>query len=355
MQSRGKWPFASSRSAVVRRRVGAGFPGRAFGARHPLPAVASIARPPVAAKPQSAIPTRPGRVATAAPRRGRDHDEKRYRRRPGLLDFIPWERGLETKGGSPMRYRRDAGKSGSTIWRLALAALVIFLIERDYSPSLAPAQSSAGLLLVLAFDVSASVNDAEFELQRAGTAAALSDPAVRAAVRDTPGGIAIAVVQWSSVRQQAEAIGWSRLIDDAALEAYARAVAEMPRRLSGGGTMIHGGLDFAAAMFADAPVAGRRRVIDLSANGIADDQEKMRRSRHRILEKGILINGLAIEEDDKRLTRYFRETVIGGPGAFVVTADDFDDFEKAMRIKLLREIRPPPIAAAPRTREGRGG
>ena len=87
-----------------------------------------------------------------------------------------------------------------------------------------------------------------------------------------------------------------------------------------------------------APRTARRRVIDLAGNGRTDDLEKMLATRDRLLADGVVINALAIEEDDDELTRYYLRELAGGPGAFVVTADEFKDFTEAMQIKLYREI-----------------
>jgi hypothetical protein len=203
------------------------------------------------------------------------------------------------------------------------------------------------LHLVLAIDVSASVNDAEFDLQRSGSAAALRSPAVGAAVAQAPGGIAIAIVQWSSITQQALGLDWVTLSSRAETRAYADTVAAMPRRLPGGGTMIHAGLEFAADMLRSAPGTARRRVIDLSGNGEADDLDQLHETRARLVRDGVVINALAIEElKYKDLTRHFRRHVMAGEGAFVITADGFEDVARAMKIKLLREISGPSVAGA---------
>jgi hypothetical protein len=200
------------------------------------------------------------------------------------------------------------------------------------------AASQVELELVLAIDVSASVNDEEFALQRAGTAAAFRDPQVQQAVERSPGGIVVTVFQWASQGYQRVAIPWRHLEDAAALEAYAGEVAQMPRLISGGGTMIHTALAFAQNLFASSPLSGRRRVIDLAGNGEADDLPALLDVRDRIVAQGTVINALAIEELQADLTSYFRVNLIGGPGAFVETAEDFHDFVRAMRLKLLREI-----------------
>ena len=215
----------------------------------------------------------------------------------------------------------------------ALLAAAFFIMAQ-----VSHGQEQMELHLVLAFDVSASVNDVEFNLQRRGTADALRAPSVKSAISNAQGGIAVAIVQWSSSTRQALGLDWVELHSVMDTERYADAVDEMPRRLPGGGTMIHAGLEFAAQMFETAPRTARRRVIDLAGNGRTDDLEKMLATRDRLLADGVVINALAIEEDDDELTRYYLRELAGGPGAFVVTADEFKDFTEAMQIKLYREI-----------------
>lgn len=204
--------------------------------------------------------------------------------------------------------------------------------------SLSTAQDRVELQLVLAFDVSASVNDVEFDLQRSGTAAALRTASIAAAIEAAPGGVAISIIQWSSVTRQAIGLDWVLLQDRNEVAAYAETVNVMPRRLSGGGTMIHSGLDFAERMFATAPGTARRRVIDLAGNGRTDDLDRLAETRDRLRRAGITINGLAIEELNNDLTSYFHAHLISGPGAFVVSADEFEDIAEAMQIKLYMEI-----------------
>lgn len=211
----------------------------------------------------------------------------------------------------------------------------------------ATAQSSGKpiveLELVLAIDLSASVNDAEYDLQRQGTAEAFRDPDVIDAITVQPDGIAVVAVQWASQKYQRVALPWRvlRTVDD--ILAYADEVAVMPRTLPGGGTSMSGGLWYAGTMFGESPVTGRRRVVDMAANGIADDFEEMRKMRQKLLDAGIIVNGLAIEELQQNLTKYFQEFVIGGPNSFVQTCWSFQDFREAMRIKLIREIGGPPV------------
>jgi len=200
------------------------------------------------------------------------------------------------------------------------------------------------LELVLAIDLSASVNDAEYDLQRQGTAEALRDPDVQAAILSHAEGIAVSGVQWASLKYQRIAIPWTRLRSREDIDAFADVFETLPRLLPGGGTSITGGLSFSARMFASSPVIGRRRVIDIAANGRADNLVEMQKVRGVIVESGIVINALAIEELKDDLTKYFHQYVIGGHGSFVQTAWSFEDFRQAMRAKLLREIGTPRLS-----------
>lgn len=220
---------------------------------------------------------------------------------------------------------------------------IVALVMLSLTPALAlaPAPAAASpveLELVLAVDVSASVNDDEYALQRLGTAAAFRDPDVQRAVSVAPGGIAVTVFHWASQGYQVVAIPWTRLQSRESLHAFANELERMPRKISGGGTTMHAALAFAHRLFGDSPVTGRRQVIDLAANGESDNIPATLEVRDGIVGSGVVINGLAIEELKADLTSFFRNHVIGGPGAFVETAWDFHDFARAMRRKLIREI-----------------
>ncbi len=238
-------------------------------------------------------------------------------------------------------WRRRFGVSEGAS-RLVAAVLFLFagLILSVRAPGTS-AQDNSHLNLVLAVDVSASVNDQEFGLQRTGIAVALRDPAVQAAITRAPGGINIAIVQWASIGHQAVALDWTHLREKRDIDALAEIITVMPRRLAGGNTMIHAGVEFAAEMLNQAPRPAVRQVIDVSGNGHADNVPLLEETRDRLIAKGIVINGLAIEEDPLDITRHFRRHLIGGPGAFVITAQDFPDFARAMRLKFLREIDAP--------------
>lgn len=221
--------------------------------------------------------------------------------------------------------------------RVLLAALLTPLaLRRPWAQLIG--KPPVELDLVMAIDLSASVNDAEYDLQRQGTAEAFRDPDAIEAIVSQPDGIAVVAVQWASAKYQRVAVPWRVLRTAEDILAYADEVEVMPRTLPGGGTSISGGLIYAGTMFAYSPVYGRRRVVDMAANGIADNYENMREARDKLLDAGIIINGLAIEELRQNLTKYFQEFVIGGPNSFVQTCWSFEDFREAMRVKLIREI-----------------
>lgn len=233
---------------------------------------------------------------------------------------------------------RDPLPAGRGLARIRSALWLALIVLGCGTLRPAMAQDVFELHLVLAFDVSASVNDTEFALQRDGTARAFDDDTVRRAIRNAPGGIAVSVIQWSSIRQQAMGLDWMVLRTEADIDLFSNAIAIMPRHLPGGGTMIHSGLEFASRQLDTAPGVARRRVIDLSGNGRADDPDLLLDMRDRLVRDGVVINGLAVHEDISNLDTYFRNNVIGGAGAFVMTARNHDDFFEAMRLKLHREI-----------------
>lgn len=222
-----------------------------------------------------------------------------------------------------------------------IAACVLF----GALPASARAQQPVDLQLVLAVDVSASIDADEYDLQLAGLAKAFRDPVVQHAVRRTGSkGIAVAVVQWAGPDEQVRAIDWTLLRTPGDLTILAERIAAMPRAFSGD-TRIGPAIAFAARTIADSPYRGKRRVIDVSGDGGAESLGMTRDARDRAVASGIVINGLPIEADVLDLADFYRRHVIGGKNAFVEPADDFADFARAMRIKLIREIGDRPLAA----------
>lgn len=197
--------------------------------------------------------------------------------------------------------------------------------------------------LVLAVDSSGSVSFREFELQAVGIARALRDPEVIEAIeRWTPNGIAVSVVHWSGRRQQLVAVDWTRVGDRTSLQALATRIEAM-RRTMLGETAIGDLLRFAIEHFGRGSFRGARRIVDVSGDGKSNAGVAPSPVRDAAAAAGITINGLAILNDDLTVDLYYADHVIGGPDAFVMTARDYRDFARAMRLKLLQEIRGAPL------------
>ena len=201
------------------------------------------------------------------------------------------------------------------------------------------AQETVDLELVLALDCSYSVDDREFGLQTLGLAKAFLDPRIVAAIQAGPkGAIAVTVVQWSSFEHQVQAMPWRVVLDAGSATAVAERLISMPRLAAEGSTSIASALDFSAKTFALNPAKGKRRVIDVSADGRNNNGGAVVDARDRALARGITVNGLAILNETETLNYYFELYVIGGADAFVAKAEDYDDYVDAIRRKILREI-----------------
>ncbi len=195
------------------------------------------------------------------------------------------------------------------------------------------------LELVLAVDASASVRYGEYSLQMRGLAAAFRDPAVAAAIRaGTPGGLAVSLVQWSGVDAQAVLVDWALVEDPASAAAFADRIDAAPRGVRAGGTALGDAVLFGLAVLAANGFQGRRRVIDVSGDGRANVGTAPALARGRAVAAGVTVNGLAILDEEADLDRYYADNLIGGPGAFLQTADDSADFARAIRRKLITEI-----------------
>lgn len=193
--------------------------------------------------------------------------------------------------------------------------------------------------LLLSIDVSGSIDRGDYRLQTEGLAAALSDPEVAEAL--VKGQVALAVVQWSGVDQQALVLPWQRMLADRDVQRFAARAAAIPRAFSGSDTAVGQGLRFATAQFA-AVSDCRRKVIDVSGDGQENAGFTDSRARGEAMEAGLEINAIAIEEPGPAvpITTYFRNWIIT-PGGFVVTARGLQDYAETLRLKLLRELTKP--------------
>jgi hypothetical protein len=200
-------------------------------------------------------------------------------------------------------------------------------------------EQAVDLELVLAVDCSRSIDDSEFALQVEGYAAAFRHPAVLAAIQSgARRSIAVTYVQWAGPFLQNQAVGWTLINDGESALEFADRFEAAPRAFYGGGTSLSGVIDYAKTLFPKSGYSGRRRVIDISGDGINNSGRMATSARDDAVREGITINGLAILTEVGGLDNYFRETIMGGEGAFVLAAEDFASFAQAILNKLIREI-----------------
>lgn len=194
--------------------------------------------------------------------------------------------------------------------------------------------------IVFSVDSSGSIDDGEFALQRQGYARALLHPEVQKAIRNGPAkSIAISFVEWSGPEIFTVVLGWTRITGLQDAEAVAAKLTAAPRTIFGGGTSLGGAIRRGIDMLAALPFDATRRVIDVSGDGPNNRGDIPPPARDRAVAAGITVNGLAILDFDDGLATYFENRVIGGPGAFVIGVDGFEDFAEAVRKKLVRELR----------------
>ncbi|MGH7114908.1 MAG: DUF1194 domain-containing protein [Stellaceae bacterium] len=217
-------------------------------------------------------------------------------------------------------------------------------------PGAGPHAPGVGLEVVLAADVSRSIDDGEFELQRKGYAAALTDPSVLKAIRaNRIGAIAVCFVEWSGEEDQQVVLGWTEIRDAEDGGGAAATILKAPRSFTGR-TSISAAIDFAKAYFAKAKWPASRRIIDISGDGTSNAGRPLADARDQAVAAGITINGLAIinEQADASysahthppggLPNYYRQNVIGGPNSFLFVVKNFQSFAEAMANKLKKEI-----------------
>jgi hypothetical protein len=201
------------------------------------------------------------------------------------------------------------------------------------------AQTAVDLQLVLAVDASGSVSEQRFELQKQGYVAAFRNPRLLTAIRaGTTQSIAVTMVQWTGPTLQIQVVPWMRIGDEASMLAVADAIEKAPRQLFGGGTSISGAIDHAMTLFPRTPLQGARRVIDVSGDGANNRGRPVTDARDDAVRAGVGINGLPILAIELDLDRYYLNSVIGGPGAFMIAAQTYETFAEAILKKLVIEI-----------------
>jgi hypothetical protein len=229
--------------------------------------------------------------------------------------------------------------------RFALAVLAFLTLV---SPATAV---PVDLELVLAIDISRSIDPEEAKLQREGYIAALQHPRVIQAIRSAPHGkIAVIYVEWAGVEVQYTVVPWTLIEDEASAAAFVARIAASPYN-SRNWTSISGAIDYSVPLFENNGFEGTRRVIDISGDGRTNQGRPSAAARDDAVAAGITINGLPVINErlnfyrppDVDLDIYYRDNVIGGPGAFMIVAENFSSFTGAILSKLIREIAGEPV------------
>jgi len=216
--------------------------------------------------------------------------------------------------------------------------------------STASAVENVDVALVLVTDVSRSIDDSEFQLEKEGYSAAFTDPKVIAAIRSgVNGAIGVAYVEFAGSNEVRTVLGWTVIHDALSARTFASRLTAAPRPFWGR-TAISAGVDDAIQLFAESGYDATRRVIDVCGDGTNNAGRSVMDARDDALHAGITINGLAIINDHPAswtyahvqppggLAKYYRDNVIGGPGSFVQEIHDFRTFGEAMTRKLVAEI-----------------
>lgn len=241
-----------------------------------------------------------------------------------------------------------------------MAALLLALLVALSGPETGVAVAAdlpVDLELVLAVDVSYSMDYDEQRLQREGYAAAFRHPDVREAIASGRyRRIAVVYFEWAGIERQVIRVPWTLIDSVESADRFAEALEAAPFK-GGPRTSISAALAFASRLFGGNGYQGLRRVVDVSGDGPNNMGPPVIGARDRLVEDGIVINGLPIIlrpaylsgfSDTLELNDYYRECVIGGLGSFLVTIEKMDEFAESIRKKLILELagRPPVVIRA---------
>ena len=245
-----------------------------------------------------------------------------------------------------MDHRRGLGWGAALVAVLALAGASLAQpaaparpqATTPVRPPIAPSQA-VDLNLVLAVDSSGSVDDDRFDLQKDGYAKAFLNPRVLNAIKNgNEQAIAVTMVQWTGPTLHVVMVPWMVIKDQRTAQTFAAAVAAAPRQIFGGGTSVSGAIDYSVLLLNASPFHATRRVIDISGDGSNNLGRPAEQARDEAVKAGVRINGLPILAVEPDLDMYFRQSVIGGPGAFIIPVKSYDAFADAILRKLVAEI-----------------
>jgi hypothetical protein len=245
--------------------------------------------------------------------------------------------------------------------RTTKGLLTLLIAGAMLAPVAAAAADEVDLLLVLAVDVSRSIDAAKFQLQREGYAAAVADPRVLDAIKSgRTGRVGLTLVEWSGVGAQKVVVDWATIEDASSAKVFGDRLLEAPRSFADR-TSISGAIAFATGQLDKSPYEAMRRTIDVSGDGTNNAGRDVALARDEAVAKGITINGLVILSDNPMswnpdhtnppggLANYYKTNVVGGPNAFVMVAENFNSFGQAIIKKMIAEVaqaHPPNLARA---------
>ncbi|GGH22434.1 Protein of unknown function [Cribrihabitans marinus] len=219
------------------------------------------------------------------------------------------------------------------------------------------AADNCRLALALAMDVSSSVDAAEDALQRGGLASALLAPEVQTAFFAAPQPVALAVYEWSGRFNQALLVDWTLITDRATLLGVAERVGRSTRSTNESPTALGHALAYGSQLFRRGPDC-LFRTIDMAGDGENNEGYRPASAYKAFPFEGVVVNGLVINggdfEAETGLIQFYQDEVLFGPGAFLEIAQGFEDYERAMRRKLERELAGPVIGMTP-SRAGTDG
>lgn len=199
------------------------------------------------------------------------------------------------------------------------------------------AAQDCAIELILAVDVSGSIDGEEWRLQSGGLASAFEDPAVADAIERMEGGLLVTYTQWSGTSRQKQVVPWYHVTDAPSAQAFAEQVRGAGRVWRNFSTAVGDALAHARAVSATAPRHCRRRVVDMSGDGVSNEGRHPIATSRAMAAEGYQINALVIRGATPDPVPHY-ENVIGGPGAFIEIANGFEDYPRAIRRKILREI-----------------
>ena len=229
--------------------------------------------------------------------------------------------------------------------QLALAAGLFCALAALPAPAAPAGATEVDLKLILATDVSRSINNEEARIQREGIAEAFANPEVIKSIQSGAlGRIAVAMIDWSSPQYDRVVLDWTIIKDKAGALALSETIRNLPRT-PGQRTSISGALELGSLLLESSAkdIIANRRVIDISGDGPNNDGGPLKEVHDKTIANGIVVNGLPIMDENANgyfpdLDKYYAGCVVGGRGAFVVVVKSFADFGAAMRHKLILEI-----------------